>query len=209
MAGVKGRELNDSWIAFTLTGSERDFYALYAHYYHYLSFIGHKKSFPEDKIQDGISDVFLYLWEKRADLTAIKDYHNYIITSFLRKLYRKSIFSLEEMEVLEDLPALLVSPSVEDLHIQQGMDAAVNALVQEYLGQLADKQRQVIYQKFYLGLSYQEIAEANNVSVHTVYNTVYNALDKLKKLVTKEQESLLTTALSLLSVFLLFFLTRQ
>jgi RNA polymerase sigma factor (sigma-70 family) len=208
MAGVKGRELNDSWVAFTLTGSESAFYAIYAHYYHYLNFIGTKKNFPEDKIQDGISDVFLYLWEKRVDLTSIKDYHNYIITAFLRKLYRKSIFSLNDSEVLEDL-SLLVSPSVEDLHIQQGMDATVRELVQQYLGRLADKQRHMIYQKFYLGLSYQEIAEANNVSVHTVYNTIYKALDKLKTLVTKEQETFLTMALGLLSIFLLLFFKLQ
>jgi len=74
---------------------------------------------------------------------------------------------------------------------------------------LPPKQRSLVYQKFYLGLSYQEIADANHISVNTVYNSIYKAIDKLKKLIGKEQLGILALAMTVLSVLLAIFLKKQ
>jgi len=96
-------------------------------------------------------------------------------------------------------------PSVEALFIKQDLDENVSELIKEKLDQLGDKQRHLVYQKFYLGLSYQEIAEQNNVSINTVYNTIYKAAAKLKSLLTKEQETFLSLAISFASLGILLF----
>ncbi|MNT95394.1 RNA polymerase sigma factor [compost metagenome] len=71
--------------------------------------------------------------------------------------------------------------------------------------QLGKKQRLVIYQRFFLDLSYQEIADANQVSIHTIYNTIYKSLEKIKNNLSSEQEIFLKVAVGLLSSFLLIF----
>lgn len=205
MATIKGRDLKDSWSGFIMEGSEPAFYALYTHYYHYLNLLGVRRGFSDDKIKDSISDVFFYLWENRAKLGHISSHHNYIITAFLRKLYRKHAIVMEEMPEPEALPEALNVPSVEALFIKQDLDENVSELIKEKLDQLGDKQRHLVYQKFYLGLSYQEIADQNNVSINTVYNTIYKAAAKLKSLLTKEQEAFLSLAISFASLGILFF----
>ncbi|MBB5635242.1 RNA polymerase sigma factor (sigma-70 family) [Pedobacter cryoconitis] len=205
MIRLKGSDLKHIWKSFTISEGEDDFYTIYSHYHHYLSYIGYKRYFSEDVVKDAINDVFLYLWENKSDLQTVNNYHNYIITCFLRKLYRKNIIAPEEMDELQDVPIMLLSPSVEDQYIQQGMNGTVIQIVKDHINQLAAKQRNMVYQKFYLGLSYQEIAITNKVSINTVYNTIYKAIDKLKSTITKEQETYLLIAIGTMILFFLFF----
>ena len=205
MVTLKGKNLKHIWKSFTLSQREDDFYIIYSHYHHYLSYIGYKRYFSEDIVKDAINDVFLYLWENKSALQKIDNYHNYIITCFLRKLYRKNMIVPKETEEVLETPVTMLSPSVEDIYIQQGMNGTVIQIVKAHVNQLADKQRNMVYQKFYLGLSYQEISIANNVSIHTVYNTIYKAIDKLKSAITKEQETYLLIAIGTTILFLLFF----
>jgi len=201
MIRLKGSDLKHIWKSFTISEGEDDFYTIYSHYHHYLSYIGYKRYFSEDVVKDAINDVFLYLWENKSDLQTVNNYHNYIITCFLRKLYRKNIIAPEEMDELQDVPIMLLSPSVEDQYIQQGMNGTVIQIVKDHINQLAAKQRNMVYQKFYLGLSYQEIAITNKVSINTVYNTIYKAIDKLKSTITKEQETYLLIAIGTMILF--------
>jgi len=100
-------------------------------------------------------------------------------------------------------------PSVEDGYIQRYTEDEVGRFVKEKVAELGEKQRLLIYQKFYLGLSYHEIAVANDISINTVYNTIYKSVDKLRNLLTAEQETFLKIAIGALSTFFLFFLENQ
>lgn len=195
--------MNEEWAAFMSDGNEQSFYKIYTHYCHYLNFIGLKKGFNGDKVDAAISDVFFYIWEQRAKLDHVNTPHNYIITSFLRALYKNSRFgsheSLDELELHE----FGLSPSLEELYIDQQQNAGLKTLLNKYITQLAPKQKALLYQKFYLGLSYQEIAEANNLSINTVYNTTYKAVEKLKRQIGKEELLLISLAL-LLGLLLLY-----
>jgi RNA polymerase sigma factor (sigma-70 family) len=51
----------------------------------------------------------------------------------------------------------------------------------ELLGQLAPRQREIVIARFYLDLSYQQIAEAFDISVGTATATVSQALARLRK----------------------------
>ncbi|MBE9602240.1 RNA polymerase sigma factor [Pedobacter sp. MC2016-24] len=195
--------MNEDWATFVSDGNEQSFYKIYTHYCHYLNFIGLKRSFPGDKVKDAISDVFFYIWEQRTKLDHINTPHNYIVTSFLRALYKTNRAdnheSLDEFDVAE----FGLSPSLEELHIEQQKNAGLQALLKKYMTQLAPKQRDLLYQKFYLDLSYQEIAQANNISINTVYNTTYKAVEKLKRQIGKDE--ILLISLAVLLGLLLFF----
>ena len=201
--------MQKEWAAFLSQGDEQAFFAIYTHYYHYLNFIGLKKNFKSGKVKDAVNDVFLILWENRDTLGHVQHHHNYIVTAFLRKLYRKEKFGIDEAEELGNVPEWHLSPSLEETHIHKHSVASAESILQDYIEQLPPKQRSLVYQKFYLGLSYQEIADANHISVNTVYNSIYKAIDKLKKLIGKEQLGILALAMTVLSVLLAIFLKKQ
>ncbi len=205
----QGAGLKQEWAIFILEDNERAYYDLYTHYYHYLSFIGFKKGANAGKVKDCINDLFLYLWENRKKLTNIKDHHSYIITAFLRKLFRKENFSEAYSLEVYELPGYTATPSVESLYIRQNIQDDVSKILKTYVSQLPEKQRKMVYQKFYLGLSYKEISGINNVSVNTVYNTVYKAVDKLKLLISKEHLSMLSLAIITISLFFILFFHNQ
>jgi RNA polymerase sigma factor (sigma-70 family) len=186
---MKSDEINTIWREFANSEKEEAFYKLYRHYYHYLSIVGLKKGFDAETVKDSIHQVFLQLWEKRSSLGHISNPHSYLITVFLRKVYRQ-----EKLEAftnpMTDLPAAgfenLSLPSVEEQVIDREKAQRTTLVVQQYLEQLPPRQREIIYQKYFLGLSYQEIADASGLSTNTVYNTVYSAMDKLRSLLPRD-----------------------
>lgn len=200
----KGADLKNEWDEFLQSESEPAFKSIYNHYYHYLSLIGAKRGFAEDRVQDCIHELFLYVWENRKSLLKVLHYHNYLITSFIRKLYKNNGISSEDISELSDLPQSLIVPSPESTHIYNNMTKNHGDKLKKVIENLPERQRLMIYQKFYLDLSYNEIAELNNISINTVYNTIYKAIFNLKS--NLGDEGLLFLAiLSALITFFYFF----
>ena len=200
----QGKDLKSDWESFIQNGDTSAFYDLYAHYHDYLNYIGLKRGVAAEKAQDGINDLFLYVYENRNKLLHIRDHHNYLVTAFLRKLFRKQHFSAEESLDLADLQESQVYPSVEAQYIWARTNEQVTSLLRTYIDKLSASQAQMIYQKFYLGLSYEEIAVSNQIAIKTAYNTIYNAVEKLKKLIGKDQFGILASLISLISLLILF-----
>lgn len=204
----KGLDYINEWDAFVRAENEAAFHELYCHYFKYLSFIGLKKGFPVNKVKDNINDLFLCLWEKRGQLDNVVNFHNYIVSSFLRKLYRKENLEIDESMFVETVPGLQTYPSVESQYIAQHTQDDLSRILKIFVEKLPDKQKQMIYQKFYLGLSYKEISETNSISINTVYNTIYKALEKLKIEIGKENLSAFSLALALLSLLCLIYFQK-
>lgn len=205
MFALTGKDLRNVWDQFVEDKSEESFYTLYKHYHHYLSYLGLKKKMSVQRVQDSVNDVFLHLWEKKNSNRHIHNHHNYIITVFFRKLFRKESLQLADLDFVEETHDPAIHQSVEEQYINKVTTNAVAQLVQEHMEQLGNKQRLIIYQRFFLDLSYQEIADANQVSIHTIYNTIYKSLEKIKNNLSSEQEIFLKVAVGLLSSFLLIF----
>lgn len=200
-----GKELRSEWSAFLETESTAAFHALYAHYHDYLTYIGIKKGARTEKVKDCINELFLYVFENREKLLHIQHHHNYLVTAFLRKLFRKEHFSAEESMELVDLPETHSYPSAEAQYILQHSQEHVAQVLKTYIDKLSVSQAQMVYQKFYLGLSYEEISKANQISIKTAYNTIYNAVERLKKLIGKEDLGVLSIAILMIFLFFLFF----
>ncbi|QKJ29370.1 sigma-70 family RNA polymerase sigma factor [Mucilaginibacter mali] len=194
------------WDTFIIEGGQDVFYTLYSHYHDYLIYLGGLKGATLDSSKDCINDLFLYVFENRSRLQYIRNHHNYLVTAFLRNLFRKRHFSAEEGLELDDLPEMPVYPSVEAEYIRQTTQKQVTQVLNDYISELSDSQSKIVYQKFYLGLSYEEIAGINNISVKTAYNTIYNSVEKLRKLIGQDYVSVLSAAISLFTlIFIIFF----
>ena len=198
--------INYCWQDFVCNESRDAYYELYKHYYAYLSYIGLKKGFGTEVVKDTINDVFLYLWEKRGALRHIHHPHNYLLTFFHRSIIngmRPANVLPEDMnEAFQDEYEAFAEPSFEQGMLDKESRERLSALVNRHLSHLPRQQREIMYQKFYLGLSYAEIASANKLSVHTVYNTVYTAMQKLR---TSIPASAVASLISLFAILHLFF----
>lgn len=204
-----GNELKPQWDLFVAECDHASYKALYLHYYNYFIFIGLKKGFAAGKVKDVLNEVFLYIWENHAKLGHVTHHHNYLLTAFLRKLYKKEKFAADECFESDICPEFLATPSVEVDYIIKGSQKDLTSILNNFIEKLPERQRSLIYQKFYLDLSYQEIADANNISINTVYNTIYKAVDKLKIIIGKEQLQALSFGFAALLTLFLFFLIKH
>ncbi|MFT3749487.1 MAG: sigma-70 family RNA polymerase sigma factor [Agriterribacter sp.] len=198
--------INYCWEDFVLNESRESYYELYKHYYAYLCYIGLKKGIGTETVKDTINDVFLYLWEKRRTLGHIRHPHNYILTFFHRSIVKKieqsGKIQGETIENIDEIHRHFTEPSIEENILDKENNKRLSVLVNRHLNYLPRQQREIMYQKFFLGLSYMEIAKANKLSVNTVYNTVYAAMQKLRSsLPARVVASLISACI----VFFLFF----
>ncbi len=197
----KGANLKKAWDDFIKTGNDRSFYVLYDHYHDYLLYISLQKGFSLEQAKDGVNDLFLYIFENRTKLAHIKQHHNYLVTSFLRKLFRKGHFNrLQSLSTGCDHIFSEMIPPVTDPEPEE--EEQLSRTVKDYIAKLSYRQAKMIYQKFYVGLSYEEIAASNGVSIKTAYNTILQAIVKLRNLIGPEQtRSLKAAVFSLAQLF--------
>lgn len=191
------------WDEFVLCGNEKSFQYVYKHYFHYLKLIGAKRGFERDIVNDAIDEVFLYCWEKRTSLGNINNIHNYIITAFLHKLYKAKNKRLPlqfEYAFSNDDFSNLQLPSVEYAVINKEENTQRSRIIEQQLKALPPRQREMVYQKYFLGLSYNEIAKLNGLSINTVYNTLYTTIAKLRTTIPKNV--LLSVAIIISTIFL-------
>lgn len=168
------------WEQFVAVRDAPAFQRLYERYYHYFALVGARRGATTEATRDAVNDLFTYLWEDHARLGRISSPHNYLITVFLQKLRRTPATVSADEATLEALALPFSEPSVEAAYIQDQNQQKLRALLAGFVARLPTRQREILYQKFYLGLSNAEIAAAGTVSVSTVYNTLHQALEKLR-----------------------------
>lgn len=201
----KGKDIQAAWDDFVQSESEQAYYVLYNHYHDYLLYIAAQKGASMELAKDKVNDLFLYVFENRSRLNTIHHFHNYLVTSFLNNLFRKDAFLPESISEKEEAIADEPAFPVWDLYnAGESADEQVSRTLEAYINELSYSQAKMVYQKFYLGLSYEEIAKTKGVSVKTVYNTLLRAVDRLRGLIGEESASSLKAAVfSLGSLFLL------
>jgi len=202
---TKGVELKDEWNRFVQTGNADAFHTLYTHYHDYFMYVGLKRGVAIAKVRDNINDLFLYVFENRSKLESIIHHHNYLVTAFVRRLFRKERFSADDSTQDEAWVSQLIHPSVESDYIARSVQSQLGTILKKAIDRLPSSQAQVVYQKFYLGLSYEEISVANRISIKTAYNTLYNAYERLRREIGEDNWNAFLVALSIAMLFFLLF----
>lgn len=202
----RGIDLKTEWNKFIYDGDESAYYQIYAHYHKYFFYIGTKKGALSEKIGDCVHDLFLYVFENRNKLSTIKNHHNYLVTTFLHALFKKQHFSSEESEELESVEDLQTMHWADERILVKDTNDHVRQLLQQYIDELSISQARMVYEKFYLGLSYEEIAKAHDITLRTAYNTIFTAINRLRKNIGDHKVASLITAITTLSlIFFLFY----
>ena len=155
------------------------FTSVYKSYYQFLFADGYRKTGDAELIKDCIHELFLELWQKRSALAPVQHVGGYLKTILTRKLARE--------RVQLPLPGFagepeLLQPSYEDLLIGLQQTRENQEKVRNALKQLSPSQLEIIRLRFFENHSYEDIAGITRKSPRTIYNQVFTALSRLRKL---------------------------
>lgn len=161
--------------------------------YHY----GTKFNANRELVEDCIQDLFADLWEKMHALDKIISLRSYLLGALRRKLLRKIYTDRELLYDTEELNGFFEMHLIQEAENQQFLTEENVQQITHAFGKLTEKQKEVIYLRFYNQLSFKEIAEVMEVQTRTVYKLAHRSISLLK-----EQFSSCSPALQLLVFYL-------
>ena len=172
------------WNAFR-AGNEQAFTTIFVEQYDALYNYGIKLVNDEELVRDSIQELFQKLWERRASVEAVE-----VVKPYLFKVLRNRISDTLKMagrrtarqQAYHEEEAFEVVYSPEDFLIAEQFSSDQNARLLAVLNQLPRRQREVLYLKYFDGLSYEKISEIMSLTAQSVRNLVYRAISALKEL---------------------------
>lgn len=164
--------------------SFRHFVELYSNdLLYYAQYMVHNK----EEAEEIVSDVFVAVWQNRNKISEIENgkawllaiTHNRAVSYLRRKSHSVSSITWDEMGE-SAIPANLQTPD-ERLISQEEMKR-----INRVIGSLPPQCRQVFVLAKIEKLLYKDIAELLGISVNTVKNHIYNALERIGKVLEKK-----------------------
>lgn len=165
-----------------LRGDQDMFLSLYNRYYHALLFVGLKEIKDAQLVKDTIQQLFLYLWEKRETIHKANNVKSYLLTSFLRKLSAdwKRSGKVSNLQLVYSQYSEDTAPTPEEDLIKKDEQQHQSRHLMGYINELPSRQKELLYLKYYEGLTYEEIVQQTGLTHRTIYNKIHEALKKLR-----------------------------
>jgi RNA polymerase sigma-70 factor (ECF subfamily) len=135
-----------------------------------------------DLVRDSIQEVFYNLWKYRNNLNQPDSVEAYLFISLRRQLLRKK----KNIKRREDVDKKYFSEEFDVLLSYQVWQEALDLeeekkeALKEAIANLTPRQREVIYLKYFEGLSTRELAEILQIRAQSIYNLVHDALENLR-----------------------------
>lgn len=138
-------------------------------------------------VKDCIQDMFVNLWKTQQSAGAVSggmvsNVRSYLLvalkTRILRELSRKHV---THQSMLSDEYSFSVEFSSDLRLIDEEHEVYQVRKLEGVLNSLSDRQKELIYLRFYQSLSFEQIAEVMNLSRQSVYNLLQKSLGSLRK----------------------------
>lgn len=153
---------------------------------HYRTLFNYGLNFTKDRelVKDVIQDLFLYLWEKRNVIGEIN-----VMTIYLIRATRNNLISQlrkNQWNVLYDNfdseEELTDEQTIESSLIEYERYSQNEQRMRKAIELLPKRQREVLFLKFYQGVSNTDIANLMNINNQSVSNHLQKALITLRAL---------------------------
>ena len=164
-------------------GDLKAYSTLFKVYYPVLHNYGLKISnYNTQLTEDCLQDFFLYVYEHRENLANLDTIKPYLYASFRRSLIREMKKSLKMVDH-EDKENVFVEInfSAEDLIIQQEIQTFKQVNLVKILNQLPNRQKEVLYLKYYSDLNIDEIAKTIDINYQSVVNLMHKGIKTLRQ----------------------------
>lgn len=177
---LKTLNLSELWEA-CCTGNEKAFQALHYQLYPGLYKYACKILNDSETANDLLQDVFLKMWCRKSSLNSIRNIEGYFyqttrffIISYLRE-QKAERFKFERFEISG------LSFSAEETLIKKEQSVESERRLSAALGKLPERQREIVYFRYYQGLNYQQIVHLTGIRYQSVINHIYRAVQLLRQ----------------------------
>jgi len=159
-------------------GNELAFVQLYQKYHAALYLFALRFLHVEMLAKDVVHDVFVKVWDNRADLAAVTSFKSYLFTACKNHILNVLDRAAKEAHIKQEIAKQMstMEPSVEIAWFV----AEQEALLQQAIAQLPPKRREIFTLCRLEGKSYEEVAKIMEISVSTVNDHMVKAMKTLK-----------------------------
>ncbi len=189
------------------SGDEKSLSEIFTFFYSDLYHYGMKLFDLPDLVKDSIQDVFVRIWEKRASIGEVQNPKAYLISSVRRKLFLNKETQQPELteQILKNEGIRNFSFSASEFIEIEEISAQLRSSLVQAINGLPERQRELIFLRFYYNLRYAEIAQVMEVNEQTVRNLMQRALANLREKIDRQLwEGIDYMDDLLLTLFLLF-----
>jgi len=166
--------------------------------YNLLYNYGCKFTTDAELVKDCIQELFLTLWKTRNNLNNTGSVKHYLMKAFRRKLERalSTAHTSYYPEFMNLAESCTTSPEIKKILEEEY--SGISARLLQAIGNLSNRQQEIIYLRFYLDANAIEIAAIMDLSKQSVYNLLQVAIARLR---TETQMFSKTGAASIIFLF--------
>jgi len=167
------------WARFK-NGGDDAFAMLFRKYYPGLFNYGCRIVNDSTLVEDCIQELFLDIWRngRRAEIVSVKAY---LFQAFKFKIMKLLAKRNKTSSLVDNEAGNGFELSREALMIDKEEHSATAKQLAAAIDALSPRQKEIIYLKFYLGLSYEEVSSMMQINYQAARNLTYQAIKILKQ----------------------------
>jgi len=173
-------EDTELWASF----KEGDWHAyteIYNRHFKLLNNYGYKFTKDLELIEDAVHDLFVKLWTNKSNLSVPVSVKNYLYKSLRGDLLRKLAAHVRFVNIDEDHHHnFMFELSFDHQLVANEEELALQKNVKQVIQTLPARQQEIIYLRFYEGLSYEEISEIMGITVSSTYKLLYKGIGNMQ-----------------------------
>lgn len=171
-------------------GQEKALSELFFRYSDLLLSYGYTICKDRDLIKDCIQDLFLDIWRRRTKLSQVEQIKYYLFSA-LRRLILRRLKTDEKRRIIDDPYRDISSQSPEEIRIQGESKELQKQYFSNKLKNLPERQREIIYLRYYQGLSHAEIGQIMQIKKQATWNLLSRAVKKLREIIQDPHPSVI------------------
>lgn len=171
------------WTSFK-EGDRNAFEYLFKSYANALFNYGSKFTSNEALLKDCIQELYINLWNRKDNLGNPADLKNYLFKAFRINLSKLVVFD-NKFSSIDDKPIFEITISREAELISEEYQLDIKTKLETALKELTVRQYEVIFLRYYEGLSFDDIAEIMDLSTKGTYKVLGRAIAVLRKNLSK------------------------
>jgi RNA polymerase sigma-70 factor (ECF subfamily) len=159
-------------------GDMQAFEVLFRNEYAGLARFANKFVRDPDVAEEITQEIFLYLWEKRAQINLTGSLMSYLYSATKNKCINYLKLEYPKYQKMVDIHESMVLTKGSEVNIDNQQE--IKTLIDEAISLLPEKCKEIFMLSRYGGLTYEEIADDLEISKKTVENQMSIALKKLR-----------------------------
>ena len=180
------------WMQF-LNGDEASFEQIYRRYVNNMFQYGMTIVGDRDFVKDCIHDVFVKIYNNRANLSVTDNILFYLLSALKNTIInvskRDNARIIYQDVLSDDVPPSDEKPETpESIFLDKESQDITAKTIETILQQLTPRQREIIHCRYVMDMSIDEISKLTEINYQSVQNIIQRSLDRIRNLLKKNPE---------------------